>query len=47
MNFRLWLESEEKQDVIDMEIPMPDDIVFLNELFKKHGKKLYAVGGFI
>ena len=47
MNFRLWLESEEKQDVIDMEIPMPDDIVFLNELFKKHGKKLYAVGGVI
>ena len=45
--FKLWLENEESHESIDMEIPMPDDILILNDLFKKHNKKLYAVGGVV
>ena len=45
--FKLWLENEESHESIDMEIPMPDDILILNDLFKKHNKKLYGVGGVV
>jgi|APGre2960657404_1045060.scaffolds.fasta_scaffold00065_9 tRNA nucleotidyltransferase/poly(A) polymerase len=47
MKFKLWLENEEKAEYINIEIPMPNDIMVLNDLFKKHNKKLYAVGGVI
>jgi poly(A) polymerase len=47
LSFKLWLENEEKAEILQADIPMPDDIMVLNDLFKKHNKKLYAVGGVI
>lgn len=47
LSFKLWLENEEKAEIIHMEIPMPEDILVLNQLFSFYGKKLYAVGGVI
>ena len=47
ISFKLWLENEESHESMDMEIPMPKDILTLNKLFNKHGKKLYAVGGVV
>ena len=46
-NFKIWLENEESKEILHMEIPMPQDIIILNEIFKKYHKKLYAVGGVV
>lgn len=47
LTFKLWLENEEKAEIIPAEIPMPEDIMVLNQLFSSYNKKLYAVGGVI
>lgn len=46
MNFKNWLLSEE-YEAISAEIPMPDEVHMLTDLFHKFGAKLYAVGGSI
>lgn len=46
LQFRQYLENdEEKYDSIQADIPMPRPVYILSELFSKHGKSLFAVGG--
>lgn len=45
MNFRNWLINEESSETMHAVIPMPPEILLLNDIFTKYGKKLYAVGG--
>jgi tRNA nucleotidyltransferase/poly(A) polymerase len=46
MNFKNWLINEEYESMA-AEIPMPDEVHLLTDLFHKFGAKLYAVGGSI
>lgn len=45
ISFYEWLINEEASEKMHAVIPMPEEILILNKLFKKYGKKLYAVGG--
>ena len=45
MTFKEWIILEEVSEKLHAVIPMPEEIILLNNLFKKHNKKLYAVGG--
>jgi tRNA nucleotidyltransferase/poly(A) polymerase len=44
MNFKKWFLNEEYES-LDANIPMPEEIRVLSDLFSKHGAKLYVVGG--
>lgn len=45
LTFKEWMLLEEASASMHADIPMPEEILLLNKLFKKHNKKLYAVGG--
>jgi tRNA nucleotidyltransferase/poly(A) polymerase len=45
MKFKSWLLKEEESASMTADIPMPSEILMLNNLFKKYRKKMFAVGG--
>ena len=45
LSFKNWILQEDVSVTMQADIPMPQEILLLNDLFKKHNKKLYAVGG--
>lgn len=45
LSFKSWILHEDVSVTMQADIPMPQEILLLNNLFKKHNKKLYAVGG--
>lgn len=46
MSFKNWLLSEE-YETFKVDVPMPEEVHILSDLFKDFGAKLYAVGGAI
>lgn len=45
IQFKEWLLKEEESASMTADIPMPSEILMLNDLFKKYRRKLFAVGG--